>query len=379
MPTRPTRPTPPTSPMPNEPTPTPATLEVPMPIGAATAVDLDPVYPPVEVLDMHTGGEPVRIVRGGYPPVLGATILDKRRYAREQLDHLRRFLMFEPRGHADMYGVLLVEPNLPGADVAVLFLHNAGYSTMCGHAVIALGRYAVDYGLVAKTDPVTHVGIECPCGLVRAAVEVRDDGTSGRVAFESVPAFLAADGVRVEVPGAGIVTADVSYGGAFYALADAAQFGLDVRTSRVRDLVDAATALTEAVRAAVPLSHPEHADLAFLYGSILTDGRERPEEGPSRNICVFADAEVDRSPTGSGVTARMAARVAKGMVGVGLGERCLFESVTGAVFEGEAVATTHCGEHPAVTVRVGGQAHYSGAARYWLEAGDAIGRGFLLR
>ncbi len=151
----------------------------------------------------------------------------------------------------------------------------------------------------------------------------------------------------------------------------------DARTSRVRDLVEAATALTEAVRVAVPLSHPEHDDLAFLYGSILTDGRERPQDGPSRNLCVFADAEVDRSPTGSGVTARMAARVAQGMVG--LGERCRFESVTGAVFEGEAIATTRCGERAAVTVRVSGQAHYSGAARYWLEADDTTGRGFLLR
>jgi trans-L-3-hydroxyproline dehydratase len=358
--------------MPTEPTPTPAAPE--RHTGADTVVDLE--YSPLEVLDMHTGGEPVRIVRGGYPPVVGATILDKRRYARERLDHLRHFLMFEPRGHADMYGALLVEPSLPEADLAVLFMHNAGYSTMCGHAVIALGRYAVDYGLVPKTEPVTHVGIECPCGLVRASVEVCD-GQSGRVAFESVPAFLFASGVRVSVPGVGAVIADVSYGGAFYALADAAQFGLDVRTSRIRDLVDVATALTEAVRAAVPLSHPEHDDLAFLYGSILTDGRERPEEGPSRNVCVFADAEVDRSPTGSGVTARMAARAAQGTVAPG--EGCFFESVTGAVFEGEVVAKTRSGEQPAVTVRVSGQAHYSGTARYWLDAGDMIGRGFLLR
>jgi trans-L-3-hydroxyproline dehydratase len=350
----------------------PVPLETPT--DAALAVDLE--YPPLEVLDMHTGGEPVRIVRGGYPPVLGATILEKRRYAREHLDHLRRFLMFEPRGHADMYGALLVEPSLPEADLAVLFMHNAGYSTMCGHAVIALGRYAVDYGLVEKTEPVTHVKIECPCGLVLASVEVHE-GSSGQVAFDSVPAFLFAQGVQVVVPGVGTVMVDVSYGGAFYALADAAQFGLNVRTSRVRELVDAATALSEQVRAVVPLSHPEQDDLAFLYGSILTDGRERPEEGPSRNICVFADAEVDRSPTGSGVTARMAARVAQGTVT--LGETCLFESMTGSVFEGEAVATTAFGGRTAVTVRVRGQAQYSGTASYWLETGDVIGRGFLLR
>jgi len=223
-------PTGPAMPTPGEPTPPP--VEPQAPTSGTTAGDLD--YPVLEVLDMHTGGEPVRIVRGGYPPVLGATILDKRRYAREHLDHLRRFLMFEPRGHADMYGALLVEPSLPEADLAVLFLHNAGYSTMCGHAVIALGRYAVDYGLVKKTEPFTQVGIECPCGLVRTSVEVQG-GTSGRVTFESVPAFLFAADVRVDVPGVGAVTTDVSYGGAFYALADAAQFGLDVRASRVRE------------------------------------------------------------------------------------------------------------------------------------------------
>ena len=333
-------------------------------------------YPVIDVLDMHTGGEPLRIVRAGYPEIPGATILDKRRYARDHLDHLRRFLMFEPRGHYDMYGALMVEPSLPGADLAVLFIHNEGYSTMCGHAVIALGRYAVDYGLVPVVEPVTKVGIECPCGLVTAYVEVKD-GKSGRVSFDSVPAFLFADGLTVDVPGVGKITADVSYGGAFYALADAAQFGLDIRTSRVRDLVDAATRLTEAVRAALPLSHPEHDDLAFLYGSILTDGRTQPEQGPSRNVCVFAEAEVDRSPTGSGVTARMAARFAQGKVG--LGQVCEFESLTGAGFQAQVLADARCGDRPAVTVRVSGQAHYSGEARYWLEPGDVIGEGFLLR
>lgn len=125
------------------------------------------------VTDMHTGGEPVRIIIGGYPPILGDTILQKRTYVRDNLDHLRKVLIFEPRGHYDMYGALLVEPSLPGADLAVLFLHNEGYSTMCGHAVIALGRYAVDQGVVPAVDPVTTVNIECPCGMVIASVEVK--------------------------------------------------------------------------------------------------------------------------------------------------------------------------------------------------------------
>ena len=335
-----------------------------------------PDYPSILVLDMHTGGEPVRVIRGGYPPVLGATILEKRRYAREHLDHLRRMLMFEPRGHYDMYGALLVPPTLPGADLAVLFMHNEGYSTMCGHATIALGRYAVDQGLAPKVEPVTEVGIECPCGLVRAFVEVVG-GRAGRVSFHSVPAFLLAGQVQVEVPGHGRVATDVSYGGAFYALADAGAFGLDVRASRTRDLVDAANLLTAAVNARMKMVHPLEPDLGFLYGSILTDGRERPADGPSANICVFADAEVDRSPTGSGVTARMAARYQRGLLGQG--EVCEFESVTRARFTGEVVGTAQCGAQPAVTVCVGGEAHYTGEARFWLEPGDAIGQGFLLR
>ncbi len=244
------------------------------------------------VVDMHTGGEPLRIVTGGYPAIPKGTILEKRAYVRDHLDHLRRILMFEPRGHYDIYGALLVEPDLPGADLAVLFMHNEGYSTMCGHAIVALGRYAIDEGLVAKREPITIVNIEAPCGLVVASVEVRD-GKAGAVSFESVPAFLFARDLRVELPVHGMVTFDIAYGGAFYALADCRQFGLEFGRDRVRDFVDAATALTERAKRDFPLSHPDHADLAFLYGTILTDGSDEFSSEPTRNVCVFADAEVE--------------------------------------------------------------------------------------
>jgi trans-L-3-hydroxyproline dehydratase len=158
---------------------------------------------------MHTGGAPVRIVTGGYPPIPGGTILQKRAFVRDNLDNLRKLLMFEPRGHADMYGALLVEPDLPGADLAVLFMHNEGYSTMCGHAVIALGRYAVDEGMVAAREPVTVVNIECPCGLVRTEVEVVN-GKAGAVSFESVPAFLHTRAATLDLPSFGRVVFDIA-------------------------------------------------------------------------------------------------------------------------------------------------------------------------
>ncbi|MBL8581299.1 MAG: proline racemase family protein, partial [Rhizobiaceae bacterium] len=194
----------------------------------------------VETVEMHTGGEPVRIVVSGYPEIVGATILEKRRYARENLDHLRRMLMFEPRGHYDMYGVLPVEPDLPGADMAVLFTHNEGYSTMCGHATIALGRFAVDQGLVPVTVPETVVNLQCPCGLVRVRVAVEDTPAgpvTGAVSFESVPSFAFALDLVAEVPGVGKVPFDIGYGGAFYALVDTGAIGLDLRETPLDRLV----------------------------------------------------------------------------------------------------------------------------------------------
>lgn len=324
--------------------------------------------------DMHTGGEPVRIVTAGWPEVEGATILEKRGFARARHDHLRKLLIYEPRGHYDMYGALLVPPALPGADLAVLFMHNEGWSTMCGHATIALGRYAVEKGLVAVTEPVTRFGLECPCGLVRVAVDV-EAGKAGRVSFESVPAFVSALDVSLELRGHGRIACDVAFGGAFYAIADAAQFGLDLGKSRLRDVVDAATALTAAVGDTHHLHHPDDDDLAFLYGSILTDGGDGSAR-PTRNICVFAAAEVDRSPTGSGVTARMAVLHARGHVA--LGEPRRFESVTGAIFDASVASETRCGDRNAVTVNVAGRAYWSGQSRFIVEEDDPLKDGFLL-
>lgn len=326
------------------------------------------------VTDMHTGGEPLRIVTSGYPQLPKGTILEKRAYVRDNLDHLRKILMFEPRGHHDMYGALLVEPDLPGADMAVLFMHNAGYSTMCGHAIIALGRYAVDKGLVAAEEPVTRIKIECPCGMVVADVEV-SGGKIGRVSFESVPSFLFATDVELDLGDYGPVTLDIAYGGAFYCLIDATQFGLEFGVSPVRDFVNAADALTQAAKS-IPLTHPEFDDLAFLYGTIITDGGDG-RGAPTKNVCVFAEREVDRSPTGSGVTARLAAMHAKGQTAPG--DEHVFESITGSQFKGSIASVTTYAGRAAVTVRVSGRAHYSGEATFSVEDDDPLGGGFLVR
>ncbi len=323
--------------------------------------------------DLHTAGEPVRIVTGGYPDLPGLTILDKRRAARENFDHLRRAMMWEPRGHAGMYGVIPVASTHPGAAFGVLFTHHEGYSTMCGHATLALAKWAVETGRVPVCEPETSFAIEAPCGLIAILAHVKD-GLVTEASFTSVPAFVFRRDLGVDVPGFGHVTCDIAYGGAFYAIAPASAFGLAWGQAPLDRLVDAGSALTDVIREAVPVVHPDEPDLGFLYGTIITDGAAVSHE--SSNLCIFAERQIDRSPTGSGVTARMALDHAKGLLQRGSQRR--FRSITGGVFTGEVMSGTSVGDHSAVTVRVSGAAHWMGRGEFLIEADDPLGYGFQL-
>ncbi len=321
----------------------------------------------LSTVEMHTGGEPTRIVVDGWPRFSGKTLLDKRREARERFDHLRRGLMLEPRGHDGMYGALLVEPDHPEADLAVLFMHNEGYSTMCGHATIALARWAVDSGRVKGPT----VRLQCPCGLVVANV-----APDGSVRFESVPSFVYGFDRLAPTATWGPVTVDIAYGGAFYAFLPADAIGLDLTRSPMRAIVDAGEEIATAIAKAVPIEHAQEPDLAFLYGTIFTDGGTGVVES-SRNICIFAGRQVDRSPTGSGVSARMALQVARHQAKMGEARR--FESCTGAVFTGKALREGPLvGPRKSVIVEVGGTAHLTGEAKFRLAEDDPLREGFTL-
>ena len=318
----------------------------------------------ISTVEMHTGGEPTRIIVDGWPALSGRTLLDKRREARERFDHVRRGLMLEPRGHDGMYGALLVEPDHPDADLAVLFMHNEGYSTMCGHATIALARWAVQSGRVRGPT----VRLQCPCGLVVANV-----AADGWVRFESVPSFVYALDRLAPTPTWGPVTVDIAYGGAFYAFLAADSIGLDLWTSPMRSIADAGEEIARAVAKAVAIEHAEEPDLAFLYGTILTDGRV----SPSRNVCIFAGRQIDRSPTGSGVSARMALQVARRQATLGRESR--FESCTGAIFTGKALREGPAvGPRKSLIVEVGGIAYVTGEAKFRFDDGDPLREGFTL-
>lgn len=332
-------------------------------------------WPRLTTLDAHAAGEPLRIVTGGLPEIPGSTMLEKRRYARDHLDHFRKLLIFEPRGHADMYGCYLTDPVTPDGDRGVLFVHNEGYSTMCGHAVIALTKVGVEAGWFR--EPVLR--LDTPAGRVEATASLEGDRVVS-VSFRNVPSFVLEADVEVEVPNLGAVAVDIAFGGAFYAYVDAARVGVAIEPQNFRRIIDTAMAVKHAVMEACPIRHPDgSSDLGFLYGTILVEPGElaKGEKIHSRNVCVFADGEVDRSPTGTGVSGRAAIHHARGELATG--ELIRIESLIGTSFEVEVVETTTVGSVPAVVPVVTGTAHLTGRHEFALDPDDPLASGFLLR
>ncbi|TMD01043.1 MAG: proline racemase, partial [Chloroflexi bacterium] len=300
----------------------------------------------ITTIDAHAAGEPLRIITGGLPELQGDTILERRRYMQLHFDHIRRALMWEPRGHRDMYGCVLTQPVTPEADLGVLFMHNEGYSTMCGHGVIALVTTLLNTGALPAKGQHTPVNLDTPAGLVRATAHLDNRGYIENVSFLNVPSFLYASDVDLEVPAYGGLIVDVAFGGAFYAFIPAAQLGLSVTPEQANRLAVAGDMITKAVNIALQVRHPLEEDLGFLYGTIFTGPPEDPVHH-SRNVCIFANAEVDRSPTGTGVSGRVALHYAKGEITDG--QQIIIESILGAVstFGGRVAGHAQVGPYQA--------------------------------
>src|SRR4030095_13564368 len=287
----------------------------------------------ITTIDMHTGGEPLRIIVNGLPNIEGQNVLEKRRYFREHYDHIRRGLMLEPRGHADMYGAVITTS--ADADFDVFFLHNEGYSTMCGHAIIALTKFVVETGLVNRTDATFNV----PAGKIHATA-ILQEGKVTETSFTNVPSFVYLRDQQVDVAGIGTVRFDVAYGGAFYAFVEANDVGLTLTPAHFDRIVDYGRRIKHAVMDHCSIRHQFEGDLSFLYGTIFTGPAEQSGHH-SRNVCIFADGEVDRSATGSGVSARAALHYAKGEVG--LNEPVTIESILGSTMSVKVTEVTKFG------------------------------------
>jgi proline racemase len=326
-------------------------------------------------IDAHTAGEPLRIITGGFPDLPGDTILAKRQYARQHYDHLRQALMWEPRGHADMYGCLLVPPVTTDGDVGVLFMHNEGFSTMCGHGIIGLVKVGVETGLFPAHGPQRLVRIDTPAGRVTATAHLRE-GRVERVSFLNVPSFLLERDLTVEVAGLGKVTCDIAFGGAFYAYVDAESVGVDITQRNQSELIDVGMLIKRAVMDSYRIVHPDgDPDLNFLYGTILV--KMLGGDVHSRNVCIFAEGEVDRSPTGTGVSGRVAIHHARGELAVG--ETITIESLIGTRFTGAVVETTQVNGLPAVIPEVSGTAFITGRHEFLIDPDDPLKDGFVLR
>lgn len=328
----------------------------------------------VRTLDYHTAGEPLRIIMSGLPEIPGETMLDKRRFMQQRLDHFRRFLMLEPRGHADMYGAVLTESVTPDGDIGVLFLHNEGYSTMCGHGIIALVTAGLEHGLFkAAAEPL--VRIDTPAGRITATAHYDTGGRIDSVSFLNVPSFVLHEQHLVEVDGTEVFCT-IAFGGAFYAYVDAEAFGLELVPAEAARMIDLGRKIKERVTRDGIIRHPAgEADMNFLYGTIFV--RQGSEPGHSRNACVFADGELDRSPTGTGVSGRAAIEFQKGRLQPG--EILKIDSFIGTRFEVRYQEVVGVAGVRAIIPEIRGSAHICGEHRFVLDPRDPLADGFLVR
>lgn len=329
----------------------------------------------IKTIDMHTGGEPLRVIIDGLPEIKGGTILEKRKYFKDNHDHIRTGTMLEPRGHADMYGAVLTEPCTPDGDFGVFFLHNEGYSTMCGHAIIALTKLVLESGIIQKEGIAPVLNIDAPPGRIVSTANI-ENGKVTNMSFLNVPSYLYLENEKVEVEGIGSVNFDIAYGGAYYAICKADKLDLQLDESNYNKLIDYGKRIKSAIKANFEIKHPFEDDLSFLYGVIFT-GVPRNNDYHSRNVCVFAEGEVDRSATGSGVSARAGLHFAKGEMNVG--EKYTIESILGTTMDVKIVRTTKFGTYDAIIPEVSGTAFVTGQNEFFFDPSDPLKKGFIFR
>ena len=334
-------------------------------------------------IDAHTAGEPLRLIVDGWPAPRGRTILEKRAWAKERQDQLRRALMFEPRGHLDMYGALLTESERPDSHAGVLFMHNEGFSTMCGHGIIAVVTIAIERGLIMPGGGPSSIVLDAPAGQIRARAVIEEAGAmaagpSGaarrvrQVSFQNVPSFVLASGIPVKV-GARSMPVDIAFGGAFYAIVDSEAAGVPILPERLTELRQLGMAIKHAVEAQLTVVHPAEPGLHGIYGTIFT-GPASNDAAHLRNVTIFAEGEVDRSPCGTGTCAVLAVLDAMGIVQPG--DPFVHESIIGTTFSARVMDRTSVVELPAIVPELTGSAWITGEHTFIIDDSDPLKDGF---
>lgn len=327
-------------------------------------------------VDSHTMGEPTRIITSGIPHIPGDTMPEKKDYLIKNLDHVRTAVMLEPRGHNDMFGSIITSPTHKEADLGIIFMDGGGYLNMCGHGTIGAMTVAVELGMVPAIEPITEITLEAPAGLVKGKVRV-EDGRAKEVSFTNVPAFLYKSNVEVNVPAIGkTLTLDISFGGSFFAIVESKQLGIDICPANTNELNRVGMLILKAVNEQIKVEHPELShiktiDLVEIFGA--------PKNPTStyQNVVVFGDGQVDRSPCGTGTSAKMATLFAKGKLAIG--EPFVYESIIGTQFKGQILETYEKDGLKYVIPEITASAYITGINHLLLDPNDPLQHGFSLK
>ncbi|WMJ88185.1 proline racemase family protein [Anaerocolumna sp. MB42-C2] len=329
-------------------------------------------YTVFETVDSHTMGEPTRIVTKGFPELLGDTMIERKKYLEEHFDHYRTALMLEPRGHKDMFGAVLTEPISKEADLGVIFMDTGGYLNMCGHGSIGSSTVAVETGLVKVTEPYTDVVLEAPAGLIHARVKV-ENGRAIETSILNVPSFLYQSDVEVPIDGYGKINLDISFGGSFFAMVDAEKMGLSVGTENIEEITVLGMKILKKINDTVIVKHPyldiNTVDLVEFYCRTANPSANK------KNVVIFGDRQVDRSPCGTGTSAKLALLYAKGQIKIG--EEFIYESITGSMFKGIIMKESLVGGYKGVIPQITGSAYITGFNRWVIDETDPLKNGFI--
>ena len=328
----------------------------------------------IHTIDSHTMGEPTRIVVGGIPKIPGVCMAEKKAYLENNLDYMRTSLMHEPRGHNDMFGSIITASTVEEADFGIIFMDGGGYLNMCGHGSIGAASVAVQSGMVHVEEPYTHITMESPAGLIKAKVRV-EEGKAKEISITNVPSFLYKEDVVIHVPEIGDVKLDISFGGSFFAIVSAKELGVKVEANQSDRLLKLGLQIRDIVNHTVKVQHPEQehiktVDLVEIYDD------PTHEDADYKNVVVFGQGQLDRSPCGTGTCAKLATLHAKGELGVD--EKFVYESITGTMFKGRILETTQVGDYDAVIPEITGSAYITGFNHFVIDPEDPLKHGFAL-
>jgi len=324
-------------------------------------------------VDSHTMGEPTRIIVQGFPKLQGKTMMERKKFLEKNYDHYRTALMLEPRGHKDMFGAVIMEPISEEADLGVIFMDSGGYLNMCGHGSIGAATVAVETGLVEVTEPYTNVVLEAPAGIIRTKVKV-EKGKAVEVSILNVPAFLYKKNLEIQVKDYGKIPIDISFGGSFFALVDTEKIGITIEQKNLSTLTDLGMKLMKKINESVEIAHPyldiTTVDLVEFYAK-----SENPK-ADLKNVVIFGEEQADRSPCGTGTSAKLAYLYDKGKIA--LGQEFAYESITGSIFKGIAIKEIDINGIKAIIPQITGSAYITGLNQLILNDNDPLEYGFLM-